>query len=147
MLYSPVSEAWGSRKFSGSSCFFHWQFFLQTWGHEMKTKTENVWSNFSGSNFEFNSREQGGAGSEVWNRAYMIAPVKKFGRVRLSTTFPSKQIWRRMRTLKDDEFLLGFTFYGVPISRKGFHQLFSWNFWTSGVVMYEQFMSDFAQRD
>ena len=30
----------------------------------------------------------GGAGSEVWNRVYMIAPVKKFGRVRLSTNFP-----------------------------------------------------------
>ena len=29
----------------------------------------------------------GGAGSEVWNRVYMIAPVKKFGRVRLSTNF------------------------------------------------------------
>ena len=27
----------------------------------------------------------GGAGSEVWNRVYMIAPVKKFDRVRLST--------------------------------------------------------------
>ena len=26
-------------------------------------------------------------GSEVWNRVYMIAPVKKFGRVRLSTIF------------------------------------------------------------
>ena len=37
-----------------------------------------------------------GAGSEVWNRVYMIAPVKKFGRVRLSTNFPSKQMWRRM---------------------------------------------------
>ena len=30
----------------------------------------------------------GRAGSEVWNRVYMIAPVKKFGRVRLSTNFP-----------------------------------------------------------
>ena len=29
----------------------------------------------------------GGAGSEVWNRVYMIAPVKKFGRVGLSTIF------------------------------------------------------------
>ena len=29
----------------------------------------------------------GGAGSEVWNRVYMITPVKKFGRVRLSTIF------------------------------------------------------------
>ena len=39
--------------------------------------------------------ESRGAGSEVWNRVYMIAPVKKFGRVRLSTNFPSKQILRR----------------------------------------------------
>ena len=30
----------------------------------------------------------GGAGTEVWNRVYMIAPVKKFARVRLSTNFP-----------------------------------------------------------
>ena len=29
-----------------------------------------------------------GAGSEVWYQVYMIAPVKKFGRVRLSTYFP-----------------------------------------------------------
>ena len=28
-----------------------------------------------------------GAGSEVWNQVYMIAPVKKFGRVRLSSIF------------------------------------------------------------
>ena len=32
--------------------------------------------------------KSGGAGSEVWNLVYMIAPVKKFGRVRLSTNFP-----------------------------------------------------------
>ena len=38
-----------------------------------------------------------GPGSEVWNRVYMIAPVKKFGRVRLSTNFPSKQTWRECR--------------------------------------------------
>ena len=56
-------------------------------------------------------------------------------------------IWRIMRRWKDDEFLLGFTFYGVQTSRKGFHELFSWNFWTSGGVMYEKFMSDFAHRD
>ena len=58
------------------------------------------------------------AGSEVWNRVYMIASVKKFGRVRLSTKFPTKQIW------KDDEVLLGFKFYGVQTSGKGFHELF-----------------------
>ena len=33
----------------------------------------------------------GGAGSEAWNRAYMIAPVKEFGRVGLCTNFiPNK---------------------------------------------------------
>ena len=33
----------------------------------------------------------GGAGSEAWNRVYMIAPVKKFGRVGLCTNFiPNK---------------------------------------------------------
>ena len=66
----------------------------------------------------------GGAGSEVWNRVYMIAPVKKFGRVRLSINFHSKQIWRRMQTWKDDEFLLSFKFSRVQTSRKGFHELF-----------------------
>ena len=60
-----------------------------------------------------------GAGSEVWNRVSMIAPVKKFGWVRLSTNFPWKQIWWRMQTWKDDEFLLGFKFSRIQISRKG----------------------------
>ena len=32
-----------------------------------------------------NQAGAGGADSEVWNRVYMIAPVKKFGRVRLSS--------------------------------------------------------------
>ena len=33
----------------------------------------------------------GGAGSEVWNRVYVIAPVKKFARVGLGTNFiPNK---------------------------------------------------------
>ena len=51
-------------------------------------------------------------------RVYMIAPVKKFGRVRLSTNFSWKQIWRRMQTWKGDEFLLGFKFSRGQISRK-----------------------------
>ena len=89
----------------------------------------------------------GGAGSEVWNRVYMITPVKKFGRVRLSTNFPWKQIWRRMQTWKDDEFSLGFKFSRVQISREGFYDLFQWTFWTSGGVMYEKFMGDFIYRD
>ena len=38
--------------------------------------------------FETRELHPGGAGSEVWNLVYMIAPVKKFGRVRLSTNFP-----------------------------------------------------------
>ena len=66
---------------------------------------------------------QGGAGSEVWSRVYMIAPVKEFGRVRLSTNFPCKQIWRRMQTCKDDAFLLGFKLSRVQISRERFYEL------------------------
>ena len=61
----------------------------------------------------------GGAGSEFWNGVYMIAPVKKFGRVRLSTNFSSQQIWRRIQTWKDDEFLLGFTFSSIQTSING----------------------------
>ena len=56
---------------------------------------------------------RGGGLGVVWNRVYMIAPVNKIGRVRLSTKFLSKQIWRRMHTWKDDEFLLGFKFSRV----------------------------------
>ena len=68
-----------------------------------------------------------GAGSEVWNRVYVIAPVKKFGRVRLSTIFLQnkyQQIWRRMQTWRDDEFLLGFEFSCVQTTRKGFQEYF-----------------------
>ena len=38
--------------------------------------------------------------------------------------FPSKQIWRRMQTWRDDEFLLGFEFSRVQTSRKGFQEHF-----------------------
>ena len=55
---------------------------------------------------------------------YMVAPVKKFGRVRLSTNFPWKQIWQRMQTWKDDDFLLSFKFSRIEMSRKGFYELF-----------------------
>ena len=45
--------------------------------------------------FTLESIPQGGlaarSGTEVWNRVYMIAPVKKFGRVGLCTNFiPNK---------------------------------------------------------
>ena len=50
-------------------------------------------------------------------------------------------------TSKDDEVLLGFKFSHVQTSRKGFQELFKGNFWTSGGVMDEQFMSDFTYRD
>ena len=85
-----------------------------------------------------------GAGSEFWNRVSMMASVKKFGQVRLSINFPSKQIWRRMQTWKDDQFLLSFKFSRVQTSRKGFHELFNG---ISGGMMYEQFMGDFTFRD
>ena len=76
-----------------------------------------------------------------------FAPVKKFGRVRLSTNFPSKQIWRRMQTWKDDDFLLGFKFSRVQTSRKRFYDFLLWTFKTSGGVLYEQFMGDFTYHD
>ena len=60
--------------------------------------------------------EAGGAGSEVWNRVYMIAPVKKFGRVRLSTNFLQNKCGGEW---KSDEFLLVF-FSSVQTSRKAF---------------------------
>ena len=36
----------------------------------------------------------GGASSEAWDPVSMIAPVKKFGRARLSTGFRVKETWR-----------------------------------------------------
>ena len=36
----------------------------------------------------------GGVGSEAWDRVSMIAPVKKFARVRLSTGFREQETWR-----------------------------------------------------
>ena len=54
---------------------------------------------------------------------------------------------RRMQTWRDDEFLLGFEFYRVQTSTKSFQERFSWNFWTSGGVMCEQFMGDYTLRD
>ena len=59
-----------------------------------------------------------GAGSKVWNQVYMIAPVKKFGRVRLSTNFPWKQIWWRMQTWKDDDFLSVLSFPAYKYQEK-----------------------------
>ena len=77
----------------------------------------------------------------------MIAPVQKFGQVRATTNFHSRQIWWRIQTWKEDEFLLGFKFSDVQTRRKGFHALFKSNLWTSGGLMYQQFMGDFTYRD
>ena len=69
-----------------------------------------------------------GDGSEVWNQVYIIAPVR-----------PSQEIWpseteyqfsfkinmaENADMPEDDEFLLGFKFYGVRTSKKGFPELF-----------------------
>ena len=76
--------------------------------------------------------EGGGAGSEVWNRVYITAPVTKFGRVRLSTIFLQNKYGeedrRRMQTWKDDDFLLGFKFSHVQTFRKGFQEHFLMEF-------------------
>ena len=68
----------------------------------------------------------GGAGSEVWNRVYMIATVKKFGRVRLSTNFPWKQIWRRKQTWRTMSFcsVLSFPAYQEKVSMNFFNEPF-----------------------
>ena len=55
----------------------------------------------------------------------MIAPVKKSGRVRLSTNFPSKQIWWRMHTWKDNEVLLGLSFPAFKHQEKVFMNFFN----------------------
>ena len=83
----------------------------------MERSDKNVYSQVDKIHFHSlsqNIQKVGSDGSEVWNGVYMIvAPVKKFGGVRLSTNFPSKQLWRRMQTWKDDEFLPCFMFPGV----------------------------------
>ena len=57
--------------------------------------------------------------------APVTAPVKKFGRVRLSTIFiQNKYGGECMQTWRDDEFLLGFEFSRVQTSRKGFQEYF-----------------------
>ena len=55
----------------------------------------------------------------------MIASVKKFGRVRLSTNFPSKQKWRRLQTWREDEVLLGFKFSVSKHQEKVFMNFFN----------------------
>ena len=51
----------------------------------------NRWKTAAQAAVHFKSFKPAGAGSEVWNRVYMIAPVKKFGRVGLCTNFiPNK---------------------------------------------------------
>ena len=68
----------------------------------------------------------------------MIAPVKKFGRVRLSTILPLKQIWRRM---------LGFLVFPRPNIKKRFSRTFLMEFLDIKGVIYEQSMGDYSYRD
>ena len=91
--------------------------------------------------------DQGGLAARSGTEFTWSPQLRKFGRVRMSKNFPWKQIWRRMQTWKNDECLLGFKFSRVQISRKGFYELFKWTFWTSGSVMYQQFMGDFTYCD
>ena len=66
-----------------------------------------------------------GGGSEVWNRIYIIAPVKKFGPSETEYKFSLKtNMAEKADTWKDDEFSLGFKFSRVQISREGFYELF-----------------------
>ena len=73
------------------------------------------------------SKVGGGAGSEVWNRVYMIAPVKKFGRVRLSTIFLQnkyQQIWWRMQYRGTMSFCSVLSFAASKHQEKVFKNIF-----------------------
>ena len=65
---------------------------IWVWGYPKHGDTQiTVTSAFDRRPLRTKICKQGGAGSEVWNRVYMIAPVKKFGRVGLCTNFiPNK---------------------------------------------------------
>ena len=78
------------------------------------------------------------------NSPQVSLQVKKFGRVRLSANFPQNKYGGECSHGRIMRFLLVFKCCGVQPSRRGFHE---WNFWTSGGVMYEQFMGDFTYRD
>ena len=90
----------------------------------------------------------GGAGSEVWNLVYMIAPVKKFCRVRLSTNFPWKNKYggecRHGRTMS---FCSVLSFPAYKYQEKVSMNFFNGPFGHQEAWMYEQFMGDFTYRD
>ena len=67
-----------------------------------------------------------GAGSEVWNRVYMIALVKKFWPSETEYQFSFKtNNGGECRDGKTMSFCyIGFKFSRVQTSRKGFHELF-----------------------
>ena len=62
-------------------------------------------------------------GSEVWNRVYMIAPVKKFDRVRLSPIFLQNKYGGECRHERTMSFCSVFKFSRVQTLRNGFHEL------------------------
>ena len=88
--------------------------------------------------------QAGGAGSEVWNLVYMIAPVKKLGRVRLSTIYRQNKYGGECRRGGTMSFCSVLSFPASKHQEKVFKNIFKWNFWTSGGVMYEQFMDDYT---
>ena len=74
-----------TRRFGAEKCLFRGPKLGQKqvfWPRIIYWKTVTQQSRFHG-----HAVNRGGAGSEVWNRVYRIAPVKKFDRVRLSTIF------------------------------------------------------------
>ena len=79
--------------------------------------------------FWFNTKfsKPGGASSEAWIRVYMIAPVKKFGRARLSTNFLINKhggdfMWKRVCADSQTIWL-----FDVQTSQEGFGRFFTWS--------------------
>ena len=72
-------------------------------------------------------QEPGGASGEVWIPVYMIAPVKKFGRARLSTDFLINKhggdfMWKRVCADSQTIWL-----FDVQTSQEGFGRFFTWS--------------------
>ena len=67
----------------------------------------------------------GGVDSEVWNRVYMIAPVKKFGRVRLSSIFLQNKYGGECRLGGTMSFCSVFSFPASKHEEKVFKNIFN----------------------
>ena len=79
------------------------------------------------------------------DKSLLCSPVKKFGRVRLSTIFLQNKYGGECRHGGTMSFCSVLSFPASKHQEK-ISRLFLWNLWTSGGVMYERFMGDYTYR-